>query len=929
MESFVLSSRLEDGRIESRYFDPVRTLVVLFKGRTNFGDDLFEFAYQKIAKENDQVSMKIIDIDQLYKIDPKSIDCILFGGGDMFTDFFVEPLKKWIDSNPSFRGPIYAWSVGLPYPSVLTSGSLDMFDHISCRSSLDRLTIEHRLGKESTSSWPDLSTMLDWHPPKRAFFPSCLEQVKRVGICFAYDIIQDKVIFDKTLKRVLRSIESIHAKSPDCEFVWIPFHLSRETEPNDTKIELHVSEKLKSKIFSQCRFLNGPRTVQQMNSIFGSLDFAICGRFHSHVIAIVTCTPFVSIACSPKVKKLLEESGLGHLDFSSSFRLWEQIQGLLKDHKGFVGLLEKISSGWKDASKFQVDSMIRTIASKKRRSSPPYYVSVKESALASRLLENMLSTLDPSLFREDKDASAWIELAKQGKQNFHDLFHRDLDPNKKETLKSFLAETICLHITGKRDPSYLWGLSQQILEPNYKFYESFDWMQKDWYSKSFYCQNHLNIEDPVWSIQWFEKNSFKGYHRCGWEFVVNSLEKMGKYPDKGKLPNTIADGTIVLDTYCDRTFGWENKHFVAMGTLPYKRPWVGFFHHTFDVRFQNNVDRSCSFPSFVESLDRCICFFVLSNALKKDLDSKLSEIGAKYGKKIPSVHMVHHPTDLDVPGFSFERFLLNENKMLVQIGAWLRNPYGIYRVPIEMEDPSSGESVPCSPNSLIDSNKDEAETENRAKRQKKDPVPVDYKNPMKIRKAILKGSNMDNYFRPNEFHLLGSTEPDDIKIDFCRCLCVCDRDEDKKERYLSGTLCDCENKSFNNQFLFGFLQALNEDYSSVKILNKLSNQEYDNLLIENIVFLNLYDVSAANTIIECIARNTPLLVNPLPAAIEYLGEEYPFYYQSFREAADKATNPILIFETHQYLKNMNKSFLNIDSFLFRVSQHIKSDLGSQ
>jgi hypothetical protein len=85
--------------------------------------------------------------------------------------------------------------------------------------------------------------------------------------------------------------------------------------------------------------------------------------------------------------------------------------------------------------------------------------------------------------------------------------------------------------------------------------------------------------------------------------------------------------------------------------------------------------------------------------------------------------------------------------------------------------------------------------------------------------------------------------------------------------------------------------------------SSLSNEDYDILLSENIVFLDLYDSSANNAVIECIARATPLLVNPLPAVMEYLGEGYPLYYDSLEECARKAENLDLVGEAHEYLKD--------------------------
>lgn len=81
------------------------------------------------------------------------------------------------------------------------------------------------------------------------------------------------------------------------------------------------------------------------------------------------------------------------------------------------------------------------------------------------------------------------------------------------------------------------------------------------------------------------------------------------------------------------------------------------------------------------------------------------------------------------------------------------------------------------------------------------------------------------------------------------------------------------------------------------------DMEYDALLSENIVFMDLYDTSANNVTVECLARATPLLVNPLPAVVEYLGEDYPMYFTDLSEAADKALDTALIQDTHNYLRN--------------------------
>ena len=96
---------------------------------------------------------------------------------------------------------------------------------------------------------------------------------------------------------------------------------------------------------------------------------------------------------------------------------------------------------------------------------------------------------------------------------------------------------------------------------------------------------------------------------------------------------------------------------------------------------------------------------------------------------------------------------------------------------------------------------------------------------------------------------------------------------------------------------------------------RLPDRDYDRLLTENIGFVALHDASANNAVIECIARATPLLVNPLPAVVEYIGESYPLYFSSLSEAADKVQDIDRIEAAHQYLKTCEtRNQLSADYF---------------
>lgn len=103
----------------------------------------------------------------------------------------------------------------------------------------------------------------------------------------------------------------------------------------------------------------------------------------------------------------------------------------------------------------------------------------------------------------------------------------------------------------------------------------------------------------------------------------------------------------------------------------------------------------------------------------------------------------------------------------------------------------------------------------------------------------------------------------------------------------------------------------------------LNAKEFDKTFINTIQFIDLEDGSANNGVIECIQRNTPLLIRKHPAVIEYLGKDFPFYFSSLEEADMKINNVSIIKDTHAYLKNMDKQFLSIDYFIESFKNKIK------
>jgi len=103
-------------------------------------------------------------------------------------------------------------------------------------------------------------------------------------------------------------------------------------------------------------------------------------------------------------------------------------------------------------------------------------------------------------------------------------------------------------------------------------------------------------------------------------------------------------------------------------------------------------------------------------------------------------------------------------------------------------------------------------------------------------------------------------------------------------------------------------EELSSYLSNYNIIYKnLNNNDYDDLIIKNIIFIHLYDSSANNILIEAIIHKTPIIINKNPAIIEYLGIDYPLYYSDISELNDDFINNNKIIYAYNYLDKYDTS----------------------
>ena len=109
----------------------------------------------------------------------------------------------------------------------------------------------------------------------------------------------------------------------------------------------------------------------------------------------------------------------------------------------------------------------------------------------------------------------------------------------------------------------------------------------------------------------------------------------------------------------------------------------------------------------------------------------------------------------------------------------------------------------------------------------------------------------------------------------------------------------------------------NYDISNLNVVYELDDEHFEELFTNSCIFLDLEDCTANNVILECIKFNTPIIIKKLPSTIEYLGSNYPLYFENYESLLllnDYNYFIENIHKAHYYLKHMNKTHIQLETF---------------
>jgi hypothetical protein len=126
-----------------------------------------------------------------------------------------------------------------------------------------------------------------------------------------------------------------------------------------------------------------------------------------------------------------------------------------------------------------------------------------------------------------------------------------------------------------------------------------------------------------------------------------------------------------------------------------------------------------------------------------------------------------------------------------------------------------------------------------------------------------------------------------------------------------------------------FAHQFNEQFTNIdkniQIINELNDDEYKKIFNSSCIFCDLVDAIANNVVLECIKYNTPIIVRRIPSVEEYLGSEYPLFFDNIDDLDKLRESKFFykkIIEANNYLKNMNKNPFMLETFLDKVNYDI-------
>lgn len=899
----------------------------------NLGDEQYKTTFCNLFKtcipKNMEHTIDFIDCDKLKVTAFDDDDVIVLGGGDVLNDYFLDKIiAKFGGSN----NKIIAISVGLPFTSTLIDTTkLNIIDYIFVRTQQDISLFMNYFHPHRVRYIPDISYFLvnEKCPRDKVdeidVYKTHLKTAKEIGKKIV-SVSLSRHIYDPTNPTAYDEIKKQFAKffnvltSKGYHILFLPFN----TKPynhneNDIIIHrdiLHCMLQTNSTVIQDVTFVDKEMHSINALELLGMCNMSVTMRFHACLFSIYKCVPILPIFTTRKCKNLmLDTQWPYYMELNTD---WKGIPTKL-DYDDLVDLYEKIIDNEK--------TLIHSLQS----------VNVnlfhKELHLCSSNLLEVLTSNDNVLRqaktfqRSTKPIDTKIQEVYSAIQSYANekgyLTFRDVTDSE---VQDIIVSIVSFYLTnGCINSPYNYGLKMKMFKNSgeaplhYDHIEEWKWIV---HHHMTHKEKQMLPSSPhgLFNIGFIDQVDYSGTHRSGWQYVYDNIKH---------LHNSASN--LLLDLYVDRTFHWNVEIAKLLKIVPYTQPWMGFVHHTFDTTFSSfNCYNLLASDVFLKSLKHCKGLIVLSQHLKDKFDEEFNKLGL-----VVPVYVLCHPTEINVEKWSIEKFRDNNDKKIIHVGGWLRNIYSFYK--LNVTNP-----VRIAYGFLLGED---------------DTAKPYYTKTEILRKIALKGKSMNNYYPSKTFlnDMFDVLSNKKLVPPVCNQHCssnVSQNTSQNTSQNISQSISQntsrntSQNVSYfddfggsnvhiTNNWYRHFFEDLNHIVKSVDYIEFLENDDYDKLLTENIIYINVVDASAVNTVIECMARCTPIIVNKCPPVVELLGEDYPLYinaqptdYHTINmELAKIMRNPRNILRAHRYLCNLDNTKINIQTFVDDLTKTVRHAIG--
>lgn len=596
-----------------------KIIITGYYNKKNTGDDLFLDIAMKMLGNNSNYEIKIVPIDVIEKnitLVAALAETIVLFGGEVLNNYFLKPLADIKQVNQKIK--LYAIGVGLGQDISEINYMVSMFQYIICRHQYDCNIIRNKFPYIKTEYVQDLAFLHDirgyhktvFRPVAVGFF---LSQPK-----YNYMNENDKTIYKNNIINLMTKFISFGYEIKLFSMCYNNIETESDIIINTELIQLINNKKV--------TLVDSQNFDQELLYI----KYAICERFHSHILCLIYNVPFVSFADTNKVKKLLEDITL---------------QDLLIDNHDPVFVLNKLNKISKDYLKKIYKHVYQSVET--------FYKPLLDNKLEDLFLDYPKHKIQLYL-----DNSTIANYCKDIESTYLTTDHP--------------TEYVMMNIFGESNNECTWGTQQKIENGTYTINDIIWLFEKSIETDPFLFSKIAAVkkidfcEKKLLNIDYITQYDKIGVHRAGWRYVVDNMSyNLCSY-----------DSTCLkCDMYIDRTFHWEKDAMKTAKIIPYTSSWFGFIHHTL---YQDNGGYNCvtlfHCAEFIESLKCCKGLIVLSQYLKDQLlvlakDNKVT---------IPNIYVLFHPTCVVDVRYHWNSELWKGE--IIQIGAWMRNIKAIYEL---------------------------------------------------------------------------------------------------------------------------------------------------------------------------------------------------------------------------------------------------------